>query len=157
MSSCKKEEDDDDNNNNNNEPTYEFKDQVLQGEISGVAWEFKAGKYELDYWDSTEYSVDLYDTTGAENFTTVCDVWTGDFDYNIMFSCPQDTGLYELGWGSQSITLVDWTADPVLNIVLTEGALHIISKTDSTLTGEIDAASDNESYINGYFTISLCQ
>lgn len=157
--SCKKDDDDDDNNNNNNNNTYSFLNQDLQGMIDGNAWTYTAGTFENSYWDSLEFDIDLFDTTGANITGSICDVFSSSFDYKVMFSCPMQVGLYELNfdWTSgQTITLVDWTADPVNNIICSEGAIEIVSVNDSVLTGKIDARFDAASYINGNFTVTFC-
>ena len=57
--------------------------------------------------------------------------------------------------GSRTVTLFD--DEEVMNVIATEGAVEITSVTDTHVTGRIDARADEDNFINGNFTVPLCQ
>ena len=76
----------------------------------------------------------------------------------VFFSLPKEVGVYELAFGSQSITLFD--PAETLNIIIVDGAVEILSvdlQEGGTVTGRIIGESDAQSFINGNFTAIYCQ
>lgn len=88
-----------------------------------------------------------------------CDIMPdGD---RVFFTLPSNTGVHLLKFdfndleGSRTVTLFD--DEEVMNVIATEGAVEITSVTDTHVTGRIDARADEDNFINGNFTVPLCQ
>lgn len=129
-----------------------FIDQDLQGMVNGVEWTYASGFAEESFSDSTKYSIDLYagDPSGGD----VCA--TGAFshiDDYVMFSVPKEVGVYDLGL-SQGQTVTIYAGGT--NYICVEGAVEIVSVTDTEIVGKLNAKSDNDNYVNGNFTVTLC-
>jgi hypothetical protein len=138
-------------------PSYEFINQNTQGTIDGNSFDFGSGTVEVSPFDSNEFSLDLYDD--SETFTDPCELFGfGDF-VNVFFSVPNAVGLYELSidfsGGNESRTVTLFNPETVLNIIATEGAVEILSISDTELTGRIDVRA-GESFVNGNFTVVFC-
>jgi hypothetical protein len=156
FNSCSKDEDDNDNDKNQN--SYEFKDQNLQGKIGGEAWNFKNGTAEVSYFDSSEIDIDLYQDTSSN----ICNTYITDGD-KIFLSVPHKVGVHELSidfssGNSQTVTLYD--RENTMNYIASQGAVEILTidtSSSMTLTGRMDARVDDDTYVNGNFTVSFCK
>jgi hypothetical protein len=130
---------------------YDFKDQDLSGQIADQNWTYDDGYAEVT--GDNKLSINIL---AAHDGPTGCEAsWQGDM---VFFHCPNAVGLYELDFdGSgmgQTVTLFD--NEETFNYISTEGAVEIISITETTVTGRIDARGDDEFFVNGNFTIALC-
>lgn len=136
--------------------SYSFKDQDLSGKIDGVSWTYADGYVEVDTHDD----VDILDVTlTLEQDGNICTGFPeGD---RVFFFVPNAVGIYKLyfklsSFEGQTVTLLDDDQNPPLNIIATEGAIEILTITDTEVTGRIDARADKKSYVNGNFTVSFC-
>jgi len=131
-------------------PSYAFKAQIAAGKIENVSWTFVEGKAE-DNGD--DLSIDLM----LEQTEAPCDIFgLGEGDM-VFFTIPDAVGLYELSISSnnsQTATLFD--EDDFVNVIAVKGAIEILTITATEVTGRVDLQSDNENYINGNFTVTLC-
>lgn len=139
-------------------PSHSFKDQELAGEIGGDTWTYEDGYASAESTDGVEslYISLVQDATGEG-----CDAAAeGDF---VFFYIPKAVGVYELklDWNdleaedNHTITLFD--DENTMNYIAAEGALEILSITDTQVSGRIDAVADEDAFINGNFTVSICQ
>ncbi len=131
---------------------YNFIDQNLQGEIGGVPWTFVSGTAEDPFGDD-ELWIKLYNIDPAGG-----DPWAGGAyaaaEDTLMVKLPETVGLVELSWGGQWFTLYDESTG--VNIFCVEGAIEIltIDPVGLTVTGRVDARSDEGNYVNGNFSAS---
>lgn len=135
-------------------PTYSFINQNLQGTIDGIPFTLKGGRFE-DGFEENEISIDLYDTNEQGD---ICSILFGEF-VNVFFSIPRAVGLYELSFNLDSFdgrTVTLYNPDNSLNIIATEGAVEILSISDTQVTGRMDVRFDEENAVNGNFTVELC-
>lgn len=138
--------------------SYEFKDQTAQGTINDKSWTFISGKALIR---DGKLSVDL----GADEDFVSCESFHFNGSY-IFFTLDEATGVSELKFdlndfdNSQTATMYDPDeGDFGLNIIATEGAIEIISITDTEVKGRIDIRDghDNSSSVNGNFTVPICE
>lgn len=133
--------------------SYSFKDQVLSGEIGGDAWTFGDGFVEESEFDDEEI---LDFRLFLAHDGSVCSVPDGD---NVIFFVPRAVGLYKLSLNSsfegQVVNMVEDDDIPINNIA-TEGAIEILTISETEVTGRIDARMDSDNHINGNFTVSFC-
>jgi hypothetical protein len=152
--SCK--DDDADIKKNN----YSFRDQPLAGQIGGVAWTHQSGFVEEEtFKEEAILGFDLVqDIVDGE---AGCNILFPEGDY-VFFDVPNKVGIYEINFDlmnmaedSQSLTLYD--DETGVNHIANEGAIEILTITDTEVTGRIDARSEADTYINGNFTVTLCK
>ena len=138
---------------------YEFLDQNAQGKINGKDFALVLGKGEMDPFDETRLSITLW----SESFTDACGFNFGQ-EVSSFFTVPMQVGLYELKLdltdfeGSQTVTLFD--PDGTLNIICSDGAVEILSITETKVTGKIHAyytGDKLENDINGNFEVTYCE
>ena len=131
---------------------YNFEDQVAQGQIEGEAWSFKVGKAFLseDLDGNVIYSMRMYGM--QETFTEPC----GEFaDFNeVFFYLPTEIGLYELKFGGRTATLL--FRETYYNILASDGAIEILTISDTEITGRLDIRSGENNFINGNFRLDIC-
>lgn len=134
-------------------PSYKFKNQTATGKIEGVSWTFVEGKAEDD---GDNFSIELM----LDQTDSPCDVFAFPDGDLVMFTIPNVVGLYKLKFslsgGSDLRTATLFDSEETLNIIATEGAIEILTITASEVTGRLDVRSDDNNYINGNFTVSLC-
>jgi hypothetical protein len=135
--------------------TYSFKDQDLSGEIGGEAWTYEDGFVDEDTYDSEEiWDFRLF----LEQEESACDVLFAEGD-QILFFVPRVIGLYELSLNSsfegRVVNLIEDEDVPVNNLA-SNGAIEILTVTETEITGRIDARLDRDNYVNGNFTVSFC-
>lgn len=134
--------------------SYSFKDQDVSGEIEGDSWTYADGYVEESEFDGEEV-LDI--TLTLEQDGSVCDIFTeGD---RVFFFVPKAVGVYKLSFDlnsfdGQTVTLFD--EEETLNTIATEGAIEILSISETEVTGRIDARSDGNNHVNGNFTVSFC-
>lgn len=136
-------------------PSYSFKNQDLQGKIEGGSWTYADGYVEtttIEGVESLSVNLMLAQVDGAcRNFSI-----EGD---QVFFTVPNEVGVYKLKFdlstfSGQTVTLFD--TETVLNTIATEGAIEILTITDTEVTGRVDARYDKTNYVNGNFTVSFC-
>lgn len=137
-------------------PAYNFTDQNLAGMIEGVDWSYGDG-----YADITgeEETAKLHVTLVLPSEGEGCDILAeGD---RVMFSFPKYEGLHilkvdynDIG-SSRTVTLFD--SEETMNVVATQGAVEITSISDTEVKGRIDAHAYDDNFVNGNFTVPLCQ
>ena len=137
-------------------PNYEFKDQILQGKIEGKTYQFKDGYFEESFFEEDKFSIQMYDVNEPDD---ACDVFSSDF-VQVFFSIPKEVGLYKLKFNlstftGQTATLYD--PDESLNVIATEGAIEILTISETEITGRMDARADNRNFVNGDFSVISCQ
>lgn len=136
-------------------PSYEFIDQNAQGTIDGISFSFQTGN---SFFNDGELSLDLYDE--SEDITNVCDFFSfGDF-VSVFFSIPNTVGVYELSFSlddsEDSRTVTMFNPAKRLNIIATEGAVEILSITDTEVRGRLDVDAGGGDTVNGNFTVTIC-
>lgn len=137
-------------------PSYNFKDQALAGAIEGVDWTYGNGYANITGDASAEK---LHVTLVLPTENEGCDIMPeGDM---VFFSLPKLLGVQVLRLdfdnleNSRTVTLYD--SEEIMNVIATEGAVEITSVTDTEVTGRIDARADDVNFVNGNFTVPLCQ
>ncbi|HEY9047268.1 MAG TPA: hypothetical protein VIN08_15290 [Ohtaekwangia sp.] len=138
--------------------SYTFKDQNLTGKIDNDSWTYQTGYASVD---GASAESTLYITLVQEHTGTGCDVWPeGD---HIFFTLPHATGLYKLkfdfnNWDAednQSVTLFDH--ETTTSHLASEGAIEITSISSTQITGNIDARSEDDTFVNGKFVVTVCE
>ncbi|MEP1097104.1 MAG: hypothetical protein ABJG78_18465 [Cyclobacteriaceae bacterium] len=139
-------------------PGYEFIDQNAQGMIDGISFTFAVGTSEVRN-DGEDLSVDFYDVT--EELTDVCGFFGFGDSVSVFFSIPNAVGVYELSFSLDNLedgrTVTMFNPAKTLNILATEGAVEILSISDTEVTGRIDARAGDGDAINGNFTLTICE
>ena len=138
-----------------NGPAYNFKDQILQGSIEGKTFVMKDGYFEESFFDETEYSIEIHDENEPED---ACAVFSSEFP-QVFFSVPKAVGLYKLkfdlaNFSGRTVTLYD--PDGSINNIAVAGAIEVLSISETTLTGRLDARMNKDNIVNGNFTVILC-
>jgi hypothetical protein len=132
------------------EPAYSFKDQDATGKIENVSWTYKDGYVDIG-------SELIHVTLTIEQDGKACDVTSPTGDY-VSFAVDKEEKLYLLGGsGSTLYTATLLESDDTMNYIALEGAIEITSITDLAVSGRIDARVDDETFVNGNFTIPTCQ
>ncbi|MEO1255569.1 MAG: hypothetical protein AAFY41_11915, partial [Bacteroidota bacterium] len=140
-------------------PSFDFKDQILQGQIDGFSFEYGEGTVSIlaSPSDGNNLFFDLYDI--KEDFTDICDfIGFGD-EVSVFFRVPNEVGLYELdfdlsSFDGQVITL--FNPEGSVNNIASIGALEILTISDTLVTGRMDARLDSENTVNGNFSAVFC-
>lgn len=139
-------------------PSYSFIDQNLQGVIDGISFTSQGGNFEEGF-EEGKFSVSIYDISEEGD---ICDVF-GTESVFVLFSIPEEVGLYELSFdlssfSGQTVTLVNPNGAngiPQNNIAST-GAVEILTVSDTEITGRMDARFDGDNNVNGNFTLIFC-
>lgn len=136
--------------------SYNFIDQNALGKINGTDFELGEGTYGLLFED---LAISLYHKDELLG-TNACNNSTLEFG-DVFFTIPNEVGLQELqlnifdfGLG-KSVVFNHPDAEEV--IVGSFGAIEILSISDDVVEGRIDARADEDNFINGNFTVSLCE
>lgn len=137
-------------------PAYNFTNQDLAGVIEGVSWTYGDGYADVTgEGENAKLHVTLLLPSEGEG----CDI-LADGD-RTMFSFPRYAGLHILKFdyndveNSRTVTLFD--DEETMNVIATQGAVEITSITDTEVKGRIDARADDDNFVNGNFTVPLCQ
>ena len=148
-------------NDEDSGPSFEFKDQNLQGIIDGIPFEFGEGTVESTFLNEGQLSFDLLDQ--EEQYDNVCDISFGD-EVRVFFDAPNEVGVYELFFDLSSfnrrvVTLLNPNGEDGIpqNNIASSGAVEIITITDTQVTGRIDATLDGDNTVNGNFTAVFCK
>lgn len=132
---------------------YEFINQDLQGKINGQSWSYVDGVAEEDWVDASQERFEI----GAEEMTDPCNEFVDGL--RVLFSTPSAVGIYELrpighDDGSYLVNLFD--PAETLNIFAGQGAIEILTLTDTEVTGRMDVYFDDDTHVNGNFTLPYC-
>lgn len=132
-----------------------FVNQAATGEFMDTTYTVLTGKAKEDPFDSTMYRFSLYGETPTGD---MCDNFNFDLPRkSIIFTLPKSVGTYALS-SSRGLTFNYALPNQTDATVATCGNIEIISITATTITGKLEAdARDNESFLNGNFTVQLCQ
>jgi len=140
-------------------PSNEFIDQNLQGTIDGIPFNYGEGEAELttNFDEEEVLSLDLFDSN--EEITDICEFFGFGDQVSVFFSITPEVGLYPLSFdlnstSGQTVTL--FNPDGAVNIISSEGAVEILSISDTQVRGRIDARFDSETNVNGNFTATFC-
>jgi hypothetical protein len=130
-------------------PSYSFEDQDAQGKINNEPWTYTDGYATADQFFVITLTLDE-DETG-------CAISVPERD-RVSFIAEFDTKVYPLGTGSTvyTVTLTD-AENPQDHHIALEGAIEITEVTATTVSGRLDARVDNGNFINGNFTVQICQ
>lgn len=156
ISSCGK--DDDFGKDDDSGPSYDFKDQNLQGTIDGFPFTYGEGTVELNTRDGEDVLFfDLYNS--SEEITDICDFFGFGNEVSVFFTIPAEVGLYELSldlssFSGQTVTL--FNPDGAVNSIASTGAVEILTITETEVTGRMDATLDGNNTVNGNFTAVFC-
>jgi hypothetical protein len=138
-----------------NPKTYSFKDQDITGKIGNSSWSMLSG-----YAHSEISGEDTFVYITCNNTTSIDPCSSYPSDYHVFFTLPLKTGLYVLGYDAQnpflgwSVTL--FNIDAETNSIADVGAVEIISVSETQITGRIDASADELNFVNGNFTVTIC-
>jgi hypothetical protein len=129
-------------------PSYKFKDQTAQGKINDEAFSYGDGYADVET-DEIRITLTLPQTED------ICDIMPEG--NTVTFYVDNEVKLSKLSFNpnsfeGQTVTLYDGTTSHIA----TQGAIEILSVTDTEVTGRLDARSDSETYINGNFTVQRC-
>jgi len=132
-----------------------YLNQAATGEFMDTAYTVLTGKAKEDPFDSTKYRFTLYGETPTGD---MCDNFNFDLPRkSIIFILPKMTGAYPLS-STRGVTFNYALPNQTNATVATCGNLEITNITATTITGKIEAdAKDNKSFLNGNFTVQLCQ
>ena len=78
------------------------------------------------------------------------------------FSVPNEVGIYKLKLNLNCFTCADnftvtlFEKDGSMNFIATDGAVEILTISDTQVSGRIDARYDGNTFVNGNFTVSIC-
>jgi hypothetical protein len=146
---------DDDDNGDNCEVT--FLAQTATGEFMGSSFTMVEGTAVEDFADANNFRIVLYGETVTGD---ACDNFNFDKPTSsIIFSIPKLVGSYNLGIAAgNTVTFNDASIPNEVDATIAVcGGVEISSVTGTTVTGKIDADGDANSYLNGNFTVQLCQ
>lgn len=137
-------------------PSLEFKDQLLQGKIDEENWSFVTGKAEIS---TSTISIDLYKESIADS--TMCNSFFPAKEDFIFFTMDNTMEVVEFCLvgcddNSQSVTLYEQTEGS--NFIAIEGKIQLtrIDTTAKVVEGKLVTKSGETSYVNGNFTVHLC-
>ncbi len=130
-------------------PTY--LDQDATGEIGGEEWSYRSGRARLD--QNGEYSISLF----GEDSDTPCSYAAFDED-KIIFDLPDEVGSFQLIMGSFTVTLVEDRGDEApMNYIATSGTVETLELSDTELVGRMVVEADDDNWMNGNFSLPICE
>ena len=138
-------------------PVYAFIDQKLTGKIGTSNWAYQDGFAEVvSSGDENNLRVELF----LEQQEKGCGVFIPEGN-SMFFYIPGKKGVYPLHFdmqGSNSLIVTLYEEDdPIgVNHHAGEGAVEIVSITETEVQGRVDAWADGENYVNGNFVIAIC-
>jgi hypothetical protein len=136
-------------------PSYSFKNQTLSGKIGNTEWEYGDGYAEVYGLEAnSELHVDLFMELDGEG----CDLIPAGNE--VLFTVPNKVGIYPLKGNlsdlENSMFINMFEEETTMNHLASKGAIEILSITESTVTGRVDAKVDEANTINGNFTVNVC-
>ena len=127
-----------------------FIDQPAQGKIAGNPWLFADGRA----GDNGDGSLDI--ELALPQSQTGCAIFIASGS-SVFFGLPAATpGVYPLTISEpiQIVTLFDDAT--AVNYIATRGQIELLTVTALEVTGRIVVAYDDDTYVNGNFTIAHC-
>lgn len=154
---CKKDDDDDSKSTTSG---TSYVDQTLQGKIGNQSWEYMDGKFtESSFGSTKQYAVTMY----AQKDSTLCKAFGVKQWDKIIFSCPMETGKYDLKLdltgSSDSRTVTLYSAKDEINNIATKGYYEItaIDTAAGTMNIKMVVEADSENKVNGKATLTFCK
>lgn len=126
---------------------WEVTDQPLQGMIGGASWTFRSGETDSFLSDETDFFASLY----SEDYEACGYSWPEGA--KMLASVPLEPGEYDFGW-SRNVTFV---TGPGENLISLDGGIVIDEVTATTVSGGMVAEFDNDNYVDGNFTLTICE
>lgn len=138
-----------------------FSDQPMAGKISDLAYTSTSGGGQAIDWVFDESRVDI--TIGGELVSEPC-----SYSYDgpvVSFIVLKEVGTYTLDedWVSDASVgqyLVylhpNGNSDPDDFIIVSDGAIEILSVTSESISGRVNARYDDQNFVNGSFTVNYC-
>ena len=137
-------------------PSLEFKDQLLQGKIGGEEWAIVTGKAEIN---ASTISFDFYKE--AITNSTLCQSFPPIKEDFVFFTMKNTMEVVEFCLSgcddnSQSVTLYEQTEND--NYIALEGKIQItrIDTAANVVEGKLVTEATDDTYLNGNFTVHLC-
>lgn len=134
-----------------NDPSFKFKNQDATGKINNAAFTYADGYADVD-------AEMIRITLTLEQAEDICDMGFAEGN-TVSFDIDNEVKLTKLWfdlstWEGNTVTL--YQEEGSGNYIATEGAVEILSITETEVTGRIDARLDSESFINGNFSVQRC-
>ena len=128
-----------------------YLDQDASGQIGGEDWTYRSGRARLD--QDGEYSISLF----GEESDTPCTYAAFDED-KIIFDLPDEVGSFQLGLGTFTVTLVEDRGDEApMNYIATSGTVETLELSDTELGGRMLVEADEANWMNGNFSLPICE
>ncbi len=133
----------------------------IEGKIENEDWAFANGeaRFYMDFDGTERIDIEMYSI--ASGVTDPCAQSSPDFK-RIFFSIPKVVQERELNFSfsggneedQQTVTLFD----PVtfLNVIVSEGCVEIQTINDTQVTGRMNITSGPDNFMNGTFTLQVC-
>lgn len=138
----------DDNDGDDKSPVYNFKDQDASGKINYQDFTYADGYANIDE-ETIQITLSLSQTTQG------CAMGIPEGSH-VFFFIEKAVKLTPLRLGAKTVTLLEVDGVMSWHWHASDGAVEIISITDTEVSGKIDARHGKETFINGNFTIPLC-
>ena len=133
---------------------YSFKDRDLSGKIAGDNWTYADGRAEESTFDD-ELMLDVSLILAQD--VPACETFGVEGD-EVFFFIPREIGLYKLSvsldFQGRTVTLLD--KEDFTNYIAGEGAVEILSITETEVLGRMDVRYDGDNFVNGNFMVSFC-
>jgi len=134
----------------------DFGTSVANGSFMGSTFTLAEGTAKEDFADENKYRITFY---GESIMGDACDNFNFERPvFSIIFSVPKEVGVYTLGFDAgNTVTFNDASVVNEVNAdVAICGAVEIVSVTADLVTGRIDAFANDDSDLNGTFSVRLC-
>ena len=129
----------------------EIQEQTLQGLINGVDWIFGSGVAIYDASDD-EYLLRLY----AEQVEDPCTLQTSV--NKILTTMPNQVGPYSLSLGGSTVTFVEnRDDDSPMNFIAIQGEVNVTAIGEGTLEAGMAVLANDNTWVNGEFTVQICE
>ncbi len=135
--------------NNDDEGSPSPSSEPLVGKVNGI--EFRAIGGKAFDRDEGEMSINL------TNITTTCDDSVLDYDLEVSFTVPKESGFYD---GEFLNVVFSADGETPLNLigssVVEINSIQIANGT-GTISGKVRATWDDNNTVNGTFTVDFCE
>lgn len=128
---------------------FKFENVDATGKINNVSFAYADGYADVSN-DEIRITLTLpQDEKGCAMFLP-----EGD---HVFFTVDKEVKTTELKFSqTESYTVTLFDADATMNYVAAKGAVEITEITNANISGRIDARLDNKTFINGNFTVPVC-
>ncbi len=159
LTSCSKDDDGDKTDKGKGKNNWDSKaipDQVAQGVISDVAWEFKSGRATAD--ETNRVFIELWN----QEFANPCELTAGS-DLKVHMVFPSATGEHKITANALDMNVaifVDVTkgTQPEANIYADYGGVEILNLTENELSAKVEITSRiNQDKVIGTFKVNFCK